>query len=109
MHLHITRDSVCAADDVDPGANSRQWSVDDDLTVESIVAKVWCSADLPQIAGGEATWCISSNQPLAIVAQQWDSPKLVQAVGPAVDELDIRDDGVWFHVSYFAQQNPEIV
>lgn len=109
MHLHITRDSVCAGDDIDPESNSRRLSINDGLSVEEIVGVACSAADLPTIVGGKATWCISSNKPLAIVAQQWPAPKFVSFIQPQLAELDLRDDGIWFHTSYFAQQDPDLV
>jgi len=109
MRIHITRDSVCAADDLDPDANSRHSSVNGDMAVEDIFNQACSAADLPLIKGGRATWCISSNRPLAVIAQQWESPKFVSYIPPGFEELDIRDDGIWFHVSYFAQEDPELV
>ena len=108
MRVQITRDSVCAADDVDPRANARQFVVEDGI-VDQLVQRVWRAAELPTIAGGRATWCISSAIPLAVVAQQWAAPKLIGCIPPQIGELDVRDGTIYFHLSYFAQEDPELV
>jgi len=109
MIVHITRDSVCAAEDTDPHANSRTVTVSSDIAVELLIKRVCEVADLPKISGGNATWCVSSNIPLAIVAQQWLAPRLIPWTPPQLTDLDIRDKHVWFHVSYLAREAPDVV
>jgi hypothetical protein len=109
MIIRITRDSVCAGDDVDPDANSRKLVVRGELTIEQLVTEVVNAADLPRIEGGRATWCISSNVPLAVVAQQWARPELVNFIQPKIAEVDVSNADIWVHISYFAQEDPEVV
>jgi hypothetical protein len=108
MNAYVTRDSVCAGDDID-APHARQIFVPDGLTVEALIRHVISEADLPDISGGKATWCISSKIPLAIIAQQWAEPKPVTFFAPKLSELDIRGDVFRAHISYFAQQDPTLV
>jgi hypothetical protein len=108
MKTYVTRDSVYAADDVD-APNAREFTIPDGLPVDGLVRQVIRLANLPHIAGGKATWCISSMEPLALVAQQWPEPRLLNFIAPERSRLDIADDVFRFHFSYFAQQDPEVV
>ena len=105
---HVTRDSVAAADDMDP-PHAKTVRVSDASSVETIVLAVIGSYSLPRISGGRATWCLSSSVPLAVVAQEWDEPRflprlprLAEADGAAPARLEL-------HFSYFAQMDPEVV
>jgi hypothetical protein len=65
---------------------------------------------LPSISGGKATWSLSSRVPLAVIAQQWAAPVILNhPPGPALSELDWDDDVVRLHFTYFAQQSPDSV
>jgi hypothetical protein len=108
MKAYITRDSVCAADDVD-APNARELTVPDGLPVDELVRQVIRLAGLPPVAGGKATWCISSIEPLAVIAQQWSEPRLLTFIPPERSRLDIADGVFRSHISYFAQQDPEVV
>ena len=104
MKAYFTRDSVSAGDDVD-APHPREIRLTGDVTVERLVREVVSAADLPRIAGGRATWCVSSGVPLAVVAQQWSEPRPVSFISPKLPELDLHDDTVKLHISYFAQQD----
>ena len=108
MKAYITRDSVCAADDVD-APNARELTIPDGLAVDELVRQVIRLADLPHIAGGNATWCVSSIAPLAVIAQQWPEPRLLNFIAPERSRLDFAEGVFRSHFSYFAQQDPEVV
>lgn len=108
MKAYVTRDSVCAGDDID-APNARHFVVPDGLTVEAIIRHVISEVNLPHISGGKATWCISSKTPLAVIAQQWPEPKPIKFLTPKFSELDIVEDVFRAHISYFAQQDPTLV
>ncbi|RYE19542.1 MAG: hypothetical protein EOP45_12505, partial [Sphingobacteriaceae bacterium] len=64
---------------------------------------------LPKIAGGKATWSLATNQPIAIVAQEWNEPKLI-----VFPEYPFQNSPGFYsierlHFNYHAQENPEIV
>jgi hypothetical protein len=108
MEICVTRDSVCAADDGD-APHQRILDVPDNRTVEPIVLAVVRAYDLPQISGGDATWSISSNIPLAVVAQQWPGPRMTSPMPRNVAECDTSGNGLRLHFCYFAQLDPEVV
>jgi hypothetical protein len=102
MKVYFTRDSVSAADDLHaPHAHN--------LKLPDDVRDVVNAAVLPRIDGGQATWCISSGLPLAVIAQQWDEPRLLSFIPYKISELDMSGPKVKLHFTYFAQQDPEIV
>ncbi len=109
MRLYITRDSVCAADDLDAphACNGR---IENTTSVGEVVAACLDISPLPNISGGKATWCLSSGVPLAVIAQQWTTPKLVSQFAPPIDHLDIDKDGTLrLHFTYFVQRDPHDV
>jgi hypothetical protein len=106
VRVYFTRDSVAAGDDAD-GPHAREIEVPEPVTVADLVHRVWRAADLPRITGGEATWCIASGVPLAVVAQQWASPRLVRH--PRLEDLDRDGPTVRLHISYLVQMDPELV
>jgi hypothetical protein len=108
MTVHITRDSVCAGDDGD-APHTCVVSIDQRLGIEGLIEQAILAAQLPSISGGQATWCISSAIPLAVIAQQWSGSKMLQAIPPKLNQLDIDGQTIRFHVSYFAQQDPNSV
>ncbi len=108
MKLYVTRDSVCAADDGD-APHQRTLTVPDSQTVEPIVLAVVRGYELPEIFGGLATWSLSSNVPLAVIAQQWPDPRMTSALPRSVAECDTSGNYLRLHFSYFAQRDPEVV
>jgi len=108
MMAHIARDSVCAGDDGD-APHTRVVTLDEKLGVERLIEQAIASAQLPSISGGQATWCISSAIPLAVIAQQWSGPKMLHAIPPQLNQLDTDGQTIRFHVSYFARQDPNSV
>jgi hypothetical protein len=107
MLLSITRDSVCAADDIDEHLTTV--SIQDDATVEQVVGLAVSSADLPKIGGGKATWVVSSNRPLAVVAQQWKQARTIPMIPPRLKELDFDGAILKIHIGYLTQQDPDTV
>ncbi len=108
VRAYVTRESVCAADDIDP-PHLKRFYLPDDWTWESLIHHVWRSSELPRIAGGKATWALSSNIPLAVVAQEWQEPSIFFRVESDRKRLDISDNEIRLHWSYFAQRDPSVV
>ena len=110
--LAITRDRVCLGDDsfathtlgavLSPGDSLRRFS-------EWILGEPY----LAGIAGGEATWILEGNAPLAVFAQQWDEPRfLVSPDLPLVSFLEREGDphvDFCVHFRYWLQVDPELV
>src|SRR5688500_9977792 len=106
MRVYFTRDSVGAGDGGD-APHARQLGVPEGVATDVLVRLVSEAAQLPQIAGGEATWCVSSRVPLAVIAQQWREPRLLSSFLPALTILDFDGRTVRLHFSYFAQRDPQ--
>ncbi len=106
MNVYLSRDSVCAGDDVD-APHAKQIVVADGTSIEDILSNVSHSGYLPSIAGGKATWSASSNVPLGVVAQEWAKPKLFFRIFE--DLLDIEDKTLRIHFSYHVQIDPGVV
>jgi len=108
MKAYFTRDSVAAGDDAD-APHAREMELPDGISAEELVRTVCRNARLASIVGGRATWCLSSNVPLAVVAQQWAEPKLIGFPWRKMADLDVAGSVVRLHFSYFAQQDPDVV
>ena len=108
MKAYFTRDSVAAGDDAD-APHAREIDLPANMTVAEIISHVCRNAKLAQISGGKATWALSSNVPLAVVAQQWAEPKPIALQWRKLNELDVAGNTVRLHFSYFAQQEPDVV
>ena len=76
MKIHLTRDSVCAGDDVD-APHTRTMSFADEMPLDSVVDEISRSGYLASIVGGKATWSVVAGQPIAVIAQQWSQPKFL--------------------------------
>lgn len=108
MKVFLTRDSVSAGDDVD-APHERSFSIANDWTWDALVSRTLESANLPLIKGGKATWALSSNVPIAVHAQEWDRPVLIQKATFDQDAINILDNEIRMHWSYFAQLDPDLV
>jgi hypothetical protein len=106
LQIHFSRDSVCAGDDIDP--HDASFAVPTPKDVEDLATSILRRVALPRIAGGQATWCLSSRVPFAVVAQQWSVPKslwfpsLGNLIPKGINQLKV-------HASYFVQQDPDEV
>ena len=107
MKIHITRDSVCAADDINPHVG--KGSIADDADRDAIVEKSLQLNPLPQIIGGCASWVLSSGVPIAVIAQQWSAPKYFLSATAERKDFDIRDNTLRLRLAYFAQRDPNEV
>jgi len=95
----VTRDSVCAGDDVDAPHRQRIW-VSETTDPETLLQTVLTGYPLPCIAGGKATWvCKVDGTPIGVVAQQWSRP-VVHARQTALGITTV-------HFTYHAQKEPE--
>ena len=108
MRAYVTRESVCAADDVN-APHAAQIQVPDDWTWDTLIHHVWEGSRLPSIAGGKASWALSSNIPLAVFAQEWREPVVLFRLDSERERLDSSGQGIRLHWSYFAQLDPALV
>ncbi len=109
LGLHLTRDSVAMADDMD-APHLKKVTLPADITAEGIAMWIVENRYLPQnIQGGKATWSLVSKRPIAVLAQQWDKPKMLSRCPDSLEELDFQDGVLRAQVNYHAQQDPDLV
>jgi hypothetical protein len=106
MKLYATRDAVAAGDDLDAHIIEVEGPTQDD--VEGAIKLIISSGYLPLISGGKATWSVTSNLILAVVAQQWRAPKLLRDWDRSYKNLDTADGALRLHFNYHAQVDPDL-
>lgn len=109
MRVYVSRASVSAGDDCD-APHGQSFDVGNDASIENMISVIISSGYLPTIAGGRATWSVSSLVPLAVVSQGNVEP-LMLATAHLVNlkQLDMRDCGLHLHFSYHTQLASETV
>lgn len=108
MNLYVTRESVAAGDDVD-APHARTFAIPDAAPLEAALAAVLAARYLPSISGGLATWSVTSNIPLAVIAQQWSTPRMLFLTTRDREAIDRASGTLRLHFNYHAQIDPEIV
>ncbi len=109
LRLHLTRDSVAMADDMD-APHLKKVTLPADVTAEGIATWIVENRYLPQnVQGGKATWSLVSKRPIAVLAQQWDRPKMLSNCPDSLEDLDFEDGVLRAQVNYHAQKNPNAV
>ena len=108
LELVIWRDSVAAGDDADA---PHEWLLptESDASVADVVTRIASAGYLASISGGEATWIIQGDRPLAVVAQQWTEPRFI--VDPALPIREVLNPSARPHVQarYWCQVSPDRV
>ncbi|MEZ0066560.1 hypothetical protein ABIA32_002572 [Streptacidiphilus sp. MAP12-20] len=109
MRVHLTRDSVAMGDDVDaPHEDARDLPAE--MSVREAVDSVVKGGYLARIAGGKASWILTSaGAAIAVVAQQWKEPRLLTPVASTLASLPTDDGVVRWHFVYLAQRDPVAV
>jgi len=107
-NLYVTRESVAAGDDVD-APHARTFALPQGASLETALATVMSARYLPSISGGLATWSVASGIPLAVIAQQWQAPRMLFGASDNPDALDRAPGLLRLHFNYHAQLDPEIV
>ena len=108
MTLYVTRESVCAGDD--GGApHARTFELAHAPSLEQALQVVIAAQYLPSIAGGQATWSVASGIPVAVLAQQWTTPRLLFLTSREQQDLDRKAGALRLHFNYHAQRDPELV
>jgi hypothetical protein len=108
MNLYVTRESVAAGDDAD-APHARTFALAEAASLETALAAVISAGYLPSIRGGLATWSVTSNIPLAVIAQQWPAPRMLFLTTRELEVLDRSSGTLRLHFNYHAQIDPEIV
>lgn len=101
----VTRDSVAAGDD-DSAPHLLTIQVKETDSIKNIIELLAHSEYLPKIYGGEATWSVASHQPLAVIAQQWISARLI-CLTDQHTFVNFNLDRI--HFNYHSQDPPEMV
>lgn len=107
--VRVERDSVCMADDIDAPHEIHIESAD--LLVSTICTAIAQMNYLPCISGGKATWIVRTERggcPLAVIAQQWNSGRLLSAA-PAMLASHSENGEPYAFVEYYCQVDPELV
>jgi hypothetical protein len=101
----VTRDSVAAGDDAN-APHLLTILVKETDSIKNIIELLAHSEYIPKIYGGESTWSVASHQPLAVIAQQWVSARLIF----------LKDQDTFgnfnldrIHFNYHSQDAPEMV
>jgi hypothetical protein len=108
MKVRMTRDSVCAGDDLD-SPHLHEIAVPEGSSVEQIIETIAKSKYLVSISEGKATWSVASGIPVAVIAQQWHKPKMLCSFPYRLVDLDFADGVLKCHINYHAQMEPGIV
>ncbi len=106
MKVIMTRDSVCAADDID-APHTKIFTLPNDATADELAREA--QRRLPLIVGGDATWSLVNGIPVAVMAQQWREPEILPRRAFDLAPRRPQDDAVTIHLNYHAQLDPEVV
>lgn len=108
LNLIIERDSVCAGDDCDaPHRVSIQ--VPSESTLAQVLDVIQSRGYLAQITGGRATWIVEADRPLAVMAQQWKTPKFLIASETRIAACQTNDGSRSLFFRYWCQVDPDRV
>lgn len=109
LALNVERDSVCAADDI-YSPHAKRFVFESNATVAEAISTIIQTGYLANIAGGKATWIVeSAGKPLAVVAQQWESPKfLIDPATLATECMKLEGPSSLFF-RYWCQIEPAVV
>ncbi len=77
MDLHIDRDSVAAGDDGDPHKKMLEF-VGEPL-LKDVIKQIYLSDYLPRLHDRRTCWVVSSERPIAVIAEHWQDPKFLRS------------------------------
>lgn len=108
--IKVSRDSVAMGDDC-TAPNQQIFEIQPDTTLAQFCELLIEQYYLPSIQGGCATWVLTfQNQPLAVIAQQWEKPRYITDSQALLSiYLDRIDGEVMYHfwVDYEQQKDPD--
>ena len=100
------RDSVCAGDDIE--SHDRPFTVPLYASVPELIRLATNACRLPSISGGKATWIVEAGgyggKPIAVIAQQWEEPRLLVPVTTTVQSIFDEHKLILF-LKYWCQAN----
>ncbi len=108
LALSIERDSVCAGDDCDaPHHVSIQ--VHRKSTLAQVLEIIRNTGYLARITGGCATWIVESDRPLAVVAEQWTTPRFLIVPDTLIATCQTNEGSHRLFFRYWCQVDPDRV
>lgn len=110
LFLTADRDSVCAGDDCE--SHARPFVASLGALMPELIQLATSACRLAGIAGGNATWIVEAGgyggKPIAVVAQQWEEPRLLVPEPTTVEDL-FADHKTKIFFKYWCQANPDAV
>lgn len=104
------RDSVCAGDDIE--SHDRPFTAPLYASVPELIRLATNACGLPGISGDKATWIVKAGgrdgKPIAVVAQQWEEPRLLVPGTTTVQRIFGEHKLILFF-RYWCQANPDTV
>lgn len=107
MNVKVDRSSVAAGDDAVP--HDEVVDVAPDTPLSKVVSGLLARHFLATIAGGQATWILETDRPLAVVAQQWEQPRYLVDPALPISTLDVDGQGIVLMFRYWLQNDPDHV
>lgn len=105
--VRVTRDSLGALDQF-KAAQPFTARVIAKTTVQELILDVFPKLKAHDSAYASATWSITSNRPLAVVAKAWRAPRiLLRSVRRMEDTVMMRDKTAHLHFCLHAEADPE--
>ena len=109
MILNVERDSVCAGDDND-APHTKQFSFESNASLTEALSTIVNAGYMACISGGKATWIVeAAGKAVAVVAQQWQSPKFLIDPTTLVGECIIPESPNALFFRYWCQVDPDVV
>jgi hypothetical protein len=107
--LYVERDSVCAGDEVD-APHAKRFPFQPKDTLAEVLSAIVETRYLANIASGKATWIVeATGKPVAVVAQQWKSPKFLIDPTTLVTDCIIPEAPRGLFFRYWCQIDPAVV
>jgi hypothetical protein len=103
---------VCATrGDVHPGDESTdlRFDIADDAAPEAILRAAVDRRWLPSIRGDRATWVITSNELLAVVAYEWPDLRFMPMLELRMPNALRSNGALRLHFNYLGQVDPEMI
>lgn len=108
LGLSIERDSVCAGDDWN-APHHASIKVHRTSTLAQVLETIRSTGYLAHITGGCATWIVESDRPLAVVAEQWTTPRFLIAPDTHIATCQSNDGSNRLFFRYWCQVDPDRV
>lgn len=109
IEIVLSRDSVCAGDDIDV-PHDKIIRFGSEKYVSKLIESIKSSDYLPLIAEGKATWIVNnSDEIIAVIAQQWNTSKLFIDKKILVKDLIKTGKRIHLFFKYRSQEDPGLI